>query len=97
MDPILIIPAFCALVVVIFVAILLYFMVGIVAKFVWMWMPQFVIGVSVFPITFVGGTYGVVFCFFLLFFSLYIINAWHNAALYERVESWIDNKFNLMD
>jgi len=97
MDPILIIPAFCAFIVGIFVVALLYFLTGIVAKFVWMWIPQFVIITSAFPIGFLGGTYGVVFCFFLLFYSLFLINAWHNAVLYQRVESWIDNKFNLLD
>jgi hypothetical protein len=75
----------------------LYFIFGIVLKFIWGWLPRCWGLISGVAIGFLGGGGGAIIGLILVISSIGLTNSWQDSALYLKFENFIDKRFYFKD
>ena len=88
---------FVAIIIGIVLLVVLYFCIGMVAKFIWGWLPLATglavgVGMAIFG-GWLGAAIGVFICVALVVGT----DRWHSTDLFQRVERGIDKAFHFDD
>jgi len=81
----------------IFVIVVGYFFIGVLAKFIWNWAPAFFLSPISVWIMVQGGYLLAIIGLVLLIATMLLTNTWQDAALHDRVEHRIEKLFYLDD
>lgn len=77
--------------------VVLYFVFGILLKFIWGWLPLILGLVSGVVIGFLGGWIGAIVGLLLVILSVGFTNAWQDSVLYLKFENSIEKAFYFKD
>ncbi|MBY3483306.1 hypothetical protein EHI45_13555 [Rhizobium leguminosarum] len=78
-------------------AVVLYFCVGIVIRFVWEWWILVISTPTLVALGLLSGWIGAFIALIAWFYTVSANNDWHSKPAYFAGASWIDRKFNFSD